>query len=180
MGSKVHKVFVSYHNCPEDRDYKEKFERMLGDTIISKSVQEGDIDDQNMKTETVMQKIRENHLKDSTVTAVLIGPETWKRKFVDWEIRASLSDTNFNPRSGLIGILLPTYPLNSQNQCDSNTIPPRLYDNISNGYAKIYRWSTSPIQIQEWIHEAFERREKINPINSRKMYGKNHNGERWQ
>lgn len=180
METKVHKVFISSNYSPEDNYYKEYLEKMLGNNFISKSIHEGDIDDQNIKTETVMQKIRNEYLRDSTVTVVLIGPETWKRKFVDWEISASLRHTEFNPRSGLLGITLPTYPLNSKNQYDPHTIPPRLYDNVEFGYAKIYPWSTSSTQVQNWIHEAFKLKSEINPVNSRLLFAKNRSGEKWQ
>ena len=65
------------------------------------------------------------------MTVVLIGAETWKRKHVDWEIGASIRETEHNPRSGLLGILLPTYPRphGEPNNYFPNTIPPRLYDN---------------------------------------------------
>ncbi|WP_209440993.1 TIR domain-containing protein [Paenibacillus maysiensis] len=34
--------------------------------------------------------MRTKHLKDSTVTFVLIGESTWSRRWVDWEIYSSL------------------------------------------------------------------------------------------
>jgi hypothetical protein len=74
------------------------------DVMVSKSVQVGDIDP-NLKTDTLRQKIRDEYLHDSTVTVVLIGSETWKRKHVDWEIAASIRHTQYNPRSCLIGSL---------------------------------------------------------------------------
>ena len=106
-----HKVFVSYHHA-NDQEYRETFERWFSDVydiMVSKSVEIGEINP-NLKTDTIRQKIRDEFLRDSTVTVVLIGAETWKRKHVDWEIGASIRDTKFNPRSGLLGILLPTYP----------------------------------------------------------------------
>ena len=74
----VHKVFVSYYH-DEDQDYKNEFERMCRDVIVSKSIQPGDID-ADINTERVMQRIRDEYLKDSTVTVVLIGQHTWQRK----------------------------------------------------------------------------------------------------
>jgi len=78
-----HKVFVSYHHENDER-YKIIFEKMFGDVYISKSVEIGDIDP-NLKTETIRQKIRDEFLRDSSVTVVLVGKETWKRKHIDWE-----------------------------------------------------------------------------------------------
>lgn len=72
MSTKVHKVFVSYHH-KLDQKYKNEFERMFHDNasiIVSRSVQIGDIDP-NLKPETIRQKIRDEHLRDTTVTVVL-------------------------------------------------------------------------------------------------------------
>jgi hypothetical protein len=118
-----HKVFVSYHHA-RDQAYRDRFERLFAydhDIMVSKSVQIGDIPTY-LSTETVRQKIRDEYLRDSTVTVVLIGAETWQRKHADWEIASSIRHTEFNPRSGLLGILLPSYQrpsLASTNQTPS-------------------------------------------------------------
>ncbi|MGB0833588.1 MAG: TIR domain-containing protein [Psychrobium sp.] len=177
-----HKVFVSYHHA-NDQYYRNRFERLFSDAhdiMVSKSVQIGDINTY-LPTETIRQKIRDEYLRDSTVTVVLIGAETWKRKHVDWEIGSSIRNTQFNPRSGLIGILLPTYPrpYNEPNNYTWHTIPPRLHDNIQCGFAKIYNWNEDPKIVHDWIHEAFNRRNKVNPDNSYDSFVNNRSGERW-
>ena len=180
-GQPRHKVFVSYHHSG-DQAYRNRFEYLFSyvrDVIISKSVQIGGLDP-NLKTETLRQKIRDEYLRDSTVTVVLIGAETWKRKHVDWEIGASIRHTQYNPRSGLIGIILPTYPRIDQTKYDPYTIPPRLYDNIRCGFAIIYNWSEDATVIQRWIHDAFERRNTISPDNSFPSFVNNRSGDRWQ
>jgi hypothetical protein len=176
-----HNVFVSYHHA-NDQAYRDHFERLFAqmyDVMVSKSVQIGEID-QNLKTETVRQKIRDEYLRNSTVTVVLIGSQTWQRKHVDWEIASSIRQTQYNSRSGLLGIILPTYPRNDQSEYDPYTIPPRLYDNIQCGFAKIYNWSNNPAEVKNWIHEAFNRRDTINPDNSFPNFVNNRSGERWQ
>ena len=176
-----HKVFVSYYHT-EDQDYRNLFEGLFSDIhdiMVSESVEIGDIDPY-LKTETIRQKIRDEYLKDSTVTVVLVGAHTWQRKFVDWEIGSSLRHTEKNPRSGLLGILLPTYPGYINNTYDPGTIPPRLYDNIKHEYAKIKLWSEDPKTVQSWIHEAFKRRrENPPPYNSRLSFKNNRSNERW-
>lgn len=132
-----------------------------------------------MKTETVMQKIRDEYLRDSTVTVVLVGSETWKRKFVDWEIAASLRNTAKNPRSGLLGILLPNYPSYEKNQYSPYTIPPRLYYNLQTKYAKMYPWTTDSQVVQNMIHEAFNGRFQVDPYNSLPGFSQNRSGDRW-
>ena len=176
-----HRVFVSYYH-DEDQGYRERFEKLFADIhgiMVPESVEIGDIDS-NLKPETIHQKIRDEYLRDSTVTVVLVGEHTWQRKFVDWEIGSSIRDTENNPRSGLLGILLPTYPGSSSNTYDRYTIPPRLHDNIECGFAKIYNWSDDPHRVQSWIHDAFKRRTEVLPDNSRDSFKNNRSGERWK
>ena len=137
-----HKVFVSYHHA-NDQYYKNLFDNLFSniyDIMVSKSVQIGDIDS-NLPTERIRQKIRDEYLRDSTVTVVLIGSETWKRKHVDWEIGSSIRQTEYSSRSGLLGIVLPTYPRKDLTKYDPYTIPPRLYDNVKSNFAQIYNWN---------------------------------------
>jgi len=175
-----HKVFISYHHG-NDQAYKDRFVKLFDDyhdVFIDGSVSDGDISD-DIKTETIRQTIRDNYLRNTSVTLVLIGTETWKRKHVDWEISSSLRDTAFNPRSGLLGILLPTHPDYNKEKYYYKNIPPRLADNCKNNYAQIYNWSEDPKSIMLWIDKAFEDKGKITPDNSREMFGKNRTGESW-
>ena len=41
-----HRVFVSYHH--EDQAFKDWFVREMGDDIVDESIEEGDIDDDNL------------------------------------------------------------------------------------------------------------------------------------
>jgi len=181
--TKRHKVFVSYHH-DNDQTYRDRFEKLFADfydILVRRSVGMGDIDE-NLPTDTIRQKIRDEYLRDSTVTVVLVGAQTWQRKHVDWEIGSSLRHTEYNPRSGLLGILLPTYPLYSQNKYEPSTIPPRLADNLNDKpkpFASIHKWTEEPVSVQTWIHEAFLRRDAILPNNARPSFGRNWTGERW-
>jgi hypothetical protein len=147
--------------------------------MVAKSVQIGEIDS-TLKTETIRQKIRDEYLRDSTVTVVLIGSQTWQRKHVDWEISSSIRDTQLNARSGLLGIFLPSHPDYNKEKYNPNIIPPRLYDNAKCEFANLYDWNTNPNAVQSWIHEAFERRNKINPDNSYPLFVNNRTGNQWQ
>ena len=175
-----HKVFVSFHH--DDQKYKDKFVRAMGDDFVDKSVEDGDINDTNLKTETIRQKIRDEFIADADITVVLIGPCTWQRKHVDWEIGSSLRATRNNSRCGLLGILLPNHPDFRKNTHTPGLIPPRLADNCGgdNPYAKIYRWKRLNPQainsIREWIHIAFQRRGGHNPTNNRPQFGRNRSG----
>ncbi len=184
-----HKVFVSFHH--EDQTYKDLFVHMMGDDIVDKSVEDGDIDDANLKTGTIRQRIRDEFIADATVTVVLIGPCTWQRKHVDWEIGSSLRDTKKNSRCGLLGILLPNHPNHFTTQCNRRLIPPRLADNCAgfDPYAVVYEWPLAIDQwspawrvdqaaraIRDWIHKAFQRRNGTPPTNNRQQFGRNRSG----
>lgn len=176
-----HKTFISYHHA-NDEQYKIAFKKIFADIhdiIIPWDVEIGDIDP-NQKTDTIKRKIRDEYLRDSTITVVLIGTQTWQRKHVDWEISSSIRDTQFNPRSGLLGIILPTHPDYNRDKYNPRIIPPRLHDNVKCGFAKLYDWNTNPYTVQNWIHEAFERRNKINPDNSYPLFVNNRTGNQWQ
>ena len=196
-----HKVFISYHHT-NDQYYKNEFEKIyceLMKNCISRSVGDGEIDD-DLSDERIREIIRDNYLKDSSVTIVLVGKETWKRKHVDWEIYSSLYDGPKNKRNGLIGILLPTYSwlegmdineflanfskLKKTEDGDDYfpyNIPPRLYDNIKTGYAKIYTWDNFVSNAEEYIHEAYLRKNDYNYKTdlSRPRFKKNRDGNRW-
>ncbi len=180
--SSRHKVFVSYHHA-NDQAYRNQFETLFSnvyDIMVSQSVQIGDINE-NLGAERIRQIIRDEYLKETTVTVVLIGSETWKRKHVDWEIGSSIRDTRNNPRSGLLGILLPSYhDYDYMGSFNPHTIPPRLYDNIQCGFAQIHRWSNDYHEVQQWIHEAFLRRNEINPNNTFSNFVNNRSGSGWQ
>lgn len=178
----LHKVFVSYYH-DEDQEYRNRFEKICQDVIVSRSIQPGDIDT-DTNTERVMQRIRDEYLKDSTVTVVLIGLHTWQRKYVDWEIYSSLRLTPSKLRSGLLGIRLPTRQDYKRRTYDYCTVPPRLYDNaIKNNnpepYAYVYDWSEDPTEIQKWVNRAYSVRNTYTPNLSRDRFGKNHTTPTW-
>ena len=172
-----HKVFISYHDA--DRKHKDRFVSNMGDSIIDESVQVDDIDDTNIKVETIRQRIRDKFIRDATVTIVLIGPCTWQRKHVDWEIGSSLRETDLNSRCGLLGILLPHHPIALTRKHNPRLIPPRLADNAVNDdpYAQIYYWSNQPSEIRNWIYKAFERRKGTPPNNKREQFQNNRSGD---
>jgi hypothetical protein len=172
-----HKVFISYHHA-NDEGRKIEFTQIMSGAIIDWSVRSGDIDPY-LQTETIRRKIRDEYLRDSTVTVVLVGTETWKRKHVDWEINSSLRDTQYNPRSGLLGICLPSHKNFGSDKYDPHSIPPRLDDNIQCGFAKFINWTTNKEFIKGQIHEVFKLRERINPDLSRPLFERNREGERW-
>ena len=104
----MHKVFISYHH-ENDQIYKDALASWNNSArqFIDMSVDTGDIDD-SLSDEGIRVKIRDEYLKDSTVTVVLVGTETKCRKHVDWEIYSSMYDGPVNKKSGIIAVLLPS------------------------------------------------------------------------
>ena len=175
-----HKVFVSYHHS-NDQEYRDTFERLFSiyyNIFISKSVQIGEIAT-NLTTDTLRQIIRVKYLRDTTVTIVLIGAETWQRKHVDWEISSSIRQTEHSSRSGLMGIILPTHTSYGDSTYYKGIVPPRLANNQTCGYSKIYHWSNDPSSITRWIETAFQNRFKVDPVNSYLHFVNNKSGARW-
>ena len=178
MGNR-HNIFLSFYH-EEDQEYKDRFVLLMGDNIVDKSVNLGEIIDNNQPTEAVLQRIREDHIAQVSVTVVLIGRCTWQRKYVDWEIGVSLRDTPTNPRCGLLGILLPDHPDYGETEYSPRRLPPRLADNCDedSAFASIYDWTDNPAEIRAWIHKAFLRRRKQpDPYNSRHPFGQNRTGD---
>jgi len=68
---------------------------------IIKYVQIGYINE-NLSADRIRQIIRDEYLRDSTVTFVLVGAQTWQRKHFDWELSSSIRNTQHNLRSGLL------------------------------------------------------------------------------
>jgi hypothetical protein len=105
-----HKVFISYQHS-NDQGYKESLidwnESNDCDIFINTSVDTGDIDE-NLNDESIRQKIRDDYLGNSTVTILLVGTGTKKRKHVDWEIYSSMYDGRVNKKSGILVVNLPS------------------------------------------------------------------------
>jgi len=126
------KVFVSYHHGG-DQIYYDAFSKVFSDTydVITDNSLERAIDSEEL--EYVMRRIRENFISGSSCTIVLVGKDTWGRKYVDWEIKATL-----DKQHGLIGVQLPALQAAPNGTV---TVPARLHDNITSGYALWLTWA---------------------------------------
>ena len=103
-----HTVFISYHHGG-DAAYKEALLTLNRryNIFTNGSVNTRDIDDR-LPDQTIRQIIRDDYLRDTTVTIVLVGTGTSGRKHVDWEIYSSMFDGRVNKKSGILVIMLPT------------------------------------------------------------------------
>lgn len=120
------RVFLSYQHAL-DQWYYNEFVRVMSlyyeavqDNSLSRAI---DSDDPTY----VMRRIRENHITGTSSTIVLCGAGTPGRKYVDWEIKATL-----DKQHGLIGVRLPTNP--------AGYVPQRFLDNWESGFAAWTSW----------------------------------------
>ena len=104
----MHKVFISYHHNL-DQYYKNRLVEMgtQYEIFLDRSVDTGDISE-DLSDESIRRKIRDEYLRDSTVTIVLVGLETKRRKHLDWEIYSSMIDGQVNKKSGILVVNLPS------------------------------------------------------------------------
>ena len=132
MASEKHKVFISYHHA-NDQGYKEallEFNRRF-DLFLDCSVDTGDIDE-DLDDDSIRRIVRDDYLRDSSVTIVLVGSETKYRKHVDWEIYSSMYDGPVNKKSGVLVINLPTTGCTYYNAAHGDTEKRIVYPATQN------------------------------------------------
>ena len=159
-------VFISYHHGG-DQQYYDAFTRAFDDTydVIFDNSMERRIDSDDVRY--VIQRIRDNFITGSSCTIVLCGAQTPWRKYVDWEIKATLDREH-----GIIGVSLPTIGQNANGQL---VVPGRLHDNIQSGYAIWMNWNTftqSGASVKASIEQAITKPAQ-SIINSRQMMSRN-------
>jgi len=161
------KVFVSYHHDSDQAYYdafsnafSEQYE-VIRDNSLGRLIDSEAVD-------YVMRTIRENHIAGSSCTVVLCGPQTAWRKYVDWEIKATL-----DKQHGLIGVDLPNNP---RDQFGNVQVPARLNDNIASGFALWIGWDAlvrgGPAYLKQCVEISLQR-EKSLIVNSRALRGRN-------
>ena len=126
----MHKVFISYHHYNDQnfKDYLVELGNQYG-VFVDKSVDTGDISD-DLDDEAIREKIRDEYLRDSTVTIVLVGLETARRKHVDWEVYSGMIDGKVNKKSGILVVNLPTTDIVNYTIAHSNE--KQIYPEITN------------------------------------------------
>ena len=110
---KKHKVFISYHH-KKDESYKNELVKLgeLNNIFVDHSVDTNKIK-KNLSAKDTHNEIRDNFLGESTVTILLVGKNTRRRKHIDWELYSSMRDSQktTNKKSGILVINLPSiYP----------------------------------------------------------------------
>jgi hypothetical protein len=152
------KVFITFHQ--KDRTEVNEFVNRFTtreQVFIPKALGVSDNDDfiNSSNPEYVMQRIREKYLADSTITIALVGSCTHGRRYVDWELKASLRQGVTDIPNGVMGIILPS--------CGTSAhMPLRLQDNWAQGhqdcYARYWVYPSSGAQLFQWIEDAYQAR----------------------
>jgi hypothetical protein len=139
------RVFLSYHHA-NDQPYYDEFARFFHDgyeALYDNSL-ERQIDSDNVNY--VIQRIRDAYITSTSCTIVLLGAETPQRKYVDWEIKATLDKEH-----GLLGIVLPTCRLTANG---SPICPTRFVQDYARGHAKVGYWKTLTVEALRQLVEA--------------------------
>lgn len=200
----MHRVFVSYHH-KNDQEYKKilvdwaKKNKIFEDYSVGLGEIPEDWDDQKVR-----ETIRDEYLRESTVTIVLVGTETKFRKHVDWEIYSSMYDGKINKKSGIIVILLPTVkssyytcgytneksliypeqeswiPIHDRIEYERRYpyMPERIIDNLlkPNVYISVINWDKlTDVNLRMMIENAYKNRASQNYDMTRPMRERNYN-----
>lgn len=161
-------VFLTYHHADQSavEGFIDAFETSVNEL---RAIGVSDEDDfiESADTDYVLRRIRERYITGTSATIALIGPCTWARKYVDWEVAATLRNNQNDPRGGLLAVQLP-----SIDGRDDIELPPRIAKNRNNdqgsgserGYAAYYRYPASGASVAQWVEDAIWRRDNRAPI----------------
>jgi hypothetical protein len=145
------KCFISYHHADEQTVsfFVSSFSNLANVFIVRRLGQMADDIVNSTDTDYVMRRIREDYIGDSTVTLLMAGAATWSRRYVDWEIQASLRQSGGSPPNGLLGIKLPGF----------TRFPERFDANVfQGGYAGYIDYPANAQALRDAVEWAFNRR----------------------
>ena len=151
------KVFISYHHENDQywanslrSTHSEQYE-VFYDNSLDDEVDSDDLD-------YVHRKIREDYINGSSLTIVLCGAETHKRRFVDWEIYSTL-----HYEHALLEIVLPTLRPDMFNNI---YVPARLNTNVKAGYAHLINWTNDGSFLKGQIEVALNKSKQTRLIDN--------------
>ena len=161
-------VFISYHHNG-DAKLRDLFERQFGRTMRSASIYPGEI--AVPVSDAAVKRVMRERVSGCDTTMVIVGHETFGRRWVDWEIRSALDPRINGGRKSLHGVLSPELSprlgeisdavaaaretarsrvLTTSDDLNrtflerfSFALPARLLDNLISGYAAIHAWPES-------------------------------------
>ncbi len=143
------KVFVSFHH-KNDQPWFDYFKQKFSDqyeVFMDKSIGETQV--RSDDPEYVNRAIREDYITGSSITIVLIGAETHKRKYIDWEIYSTL-----HLEHALLGISLPTAQRTYEGKI---IVPDRLHVNVQRNYAHFIEWVDNAVLLKQNIEIALNK-----------------------
>lgn len=144
------KVFVSYHHKDQPSiDYFRQLFSATYDVFTDCSLDEA-IDSNNLTY--VHRTIAENFITGTSITIVMCGTDTWRRKCVDWEIYSTLHKDH-----ALLGIILPHVQPVWRNGQQVRLVPDRLHTNFISGYAHFIEWPQSAQELTQAINHSIQR-----------------------
>jgi hypothetical protein len=146
------KCFISYHKDDEYavQAFVNRFDNVQ-DTFIRRAILMPEDIVNSSDDDYVIAQIRNRFIGDSTVTLVMIGQCTWSRKFVDWEVQASLRQPADGLPNGLLAILLDP-------NAELGILPQRVKLNHESGYARFYPYPDGAATLSGWIEDAYSAR----------------------
>jgi hypothetical protein len=161
------RVFLSYHHADQVavnvfvRNFRSAFDEMraLGVQTTDDYVPPEDQLIDSESASYVLRRIREKYISGTSCTIVLIGQCTWARRYVDWEVAATLRNSKQDPRGGLVAITLP--------DTSPKRLPDRVQSNVDYGYSQWMKYPTSANMLSTIVEEAIRRRDSLDPaVNS--------------
>jgi len=163
------RVFVSYShmNQQEVENFVFKWRNVFTPRALGMAFDNNLINSDNPTY--VMSRIRAEYLGDSTVTIVLVGTCTHSRRYVDWELKASLQRGTSTP-NGVVAFLLPS--AHNHNSRLYPHLPDRLASNYKylddTSYARYWFMPETEAQMRNCIEIAFQARTRLadNIVNS--------------
>lgn len=144
------KIFISYHH--KDQVYIDNFRKLFGgayqvftDCSLDEAIDSTDL-------HYVNRAIREDYITGTSITIVMCGTDTWRRKCVDWEIYSTLYKSH-----ALLGVVLPHVQPVWRNGQQVRLVPDRLISNVNTGYAHWIEWPQNAQELSQAISHAKQR-----------------------
>lgn len=197
-GTEVNSVFISYFHARDSAlrtELESKFASLYHNTSVFIGEESSSLSDRTLKS-----RIRPR-ISASDAMVVILGGETYKRRWVDWEIRSGLDARISGGPRPLVGVLSPEFDTSWTEladlcswlpQMDSSSIiemtdrvydsirkssgvglPKRFLDNLISGYASLALWPSTDEAIHSLLTSSRSSRRHGVVINSRPLMTEN-------
>ena len=100
-------------------------------------------------------------IREAVATIVIIGPDTWRSRWIDWEIRESIRLAPGKKSIGLLGVY--TRSMSRRPTAERPPLPPLLADNERKGFAVVHTWPEETWDLAHYVDEALLRRRTVYP-----------------